>query len=139
VARKLTGAIATYRTPPTHPWAEDSSDFFLFGSHDPGGHGSNDFRSLKANIFYASCVLSGSELRLRAESDGAAAVRAQVGADGKVTFSIDNLWGYPDLAWGNLAAPLHLPKTYSNSVQMRFADNDDVAMSFEDAALPAAQ
>ena len=124
IAMKLNGANVTYRVQPAHSWAEDSTDFFLFGSHDPGGQGSNDFRSLKANIFYASCVLSGSELRLRAESDGTAAAHAQAGAGGKVRFDIDNLWSYPDLAWGNLAPPLRLPKTYSNWVQMRFTDND---------------
>jgi hypothetical protein len=135
----LKGAKEAYRTQPAHPWAADGIDFFLFGSHDAGGHGSSDFRSLKANIIYASCVLSGSEFRLRAESGGAGAVRAQVGADGKVTLNIDNLWSYPDLAWGNLAAPLRLPKTYSNSVQMRLTVNDDVPMRYEDVVPGTAQ
>jgi len=134
VAMKLDGAAERYRAQPAHPWGDDSSDFFLFGRNDLGGHGSNDFRSLKANIFYASCVLSGTNLRLRAESDGSVAVRAQVGAGGKIAFSIDNLWGYPDLGWGTLARPLHLPKTYTNSVRMRFSDNDNVPMTFEDVA-----
>jgi len=130
VAMKLNGAMERYRAQPAQPWAEDSSDFFLFGSNDVGKRGTNDFRSLKANIFYASCVLSGTNLRLRAESDGTVAVRAQVDAGGKVGFCIDNLWGYPDLAWGTLARPLRLPKTYTNSVRMRFTDNDDVPMIF---------
>jgi hypothetical protein len=132
VAPKLNGE--KYRAQPAHPWAEDSSDFFLFGSHDAGGRGTNDFRSLKANVFYASCVLSGTNLRLRAESDGTVAARAEVGAGGKVVFSVDNLWGYPDLAWGTLARPLGLPKTYTNSVRMRLTDNDDVPMTFENVA-----
>jgi len=132
VAMKLSSATERYRAQPAHPWGDDSSDFFLFGSNDLGGHGSNDFRSLKANIFYASCVLSGTNLRLRAESDGSVAVRAQVGAEGKIAFNIDNLWGYPDLGWGTLAPPLRFPETYTNSVRMRFTDNDDVPMVFED-------
>jgi hypothetical protein len=132
VALKVGGHPEKYRAEPAHPWAEDSNDYFLYGSSDPGGRGTNDFRSLKANVFYASCVLSGTNLRLRAESDGSAAARAEVRAGGKVVFSVDNLWGYPDLAWGTLARPLRLPKTYTNSVQLRLTDNDDVRMSFED-------
>jgi hypothetical protein len=38
------------------PWSEDTKDFFLFGLDDPGGRGTNDFRSLKENIWSASCV-----------------------------------------------------------------------------------
>ncbi len=139
VAMRLDGPLERYRVEPAHPWAEDSSDFFLFGSNDAGGRGSNDFRSLKADVIYASCVLSGTNLRLRAEADGALAVRAQVGAGGKVEFSLDNLWGYPDLAWGTLARPLSLPKTYTNSVRMRLTDNDDVPMTFENVAPESAQ
>jgi hypothetical protein len=131
VALKANGRPEKYGAEPAHPWAEDASDFFLFGSNDLGGRGSNDFRSLKANVFYASCILSGTNLRLRAESEGTVAVRAGVLAEGKVIFSIDNVWGYPDLGWGNLAPPLILSKSYTNSVRMRVADNDDVPMTFE--------
>jgi hypothetical protein len=139
IAKKVSGPTETYRAQPAHPWAEDSSDFFLFGNHDAGGRGSNDFRSLKANVFYASYVLSGTNLRLRAESEGTVAARAKVGAGGQVTFSVDNLWGYPDLAWGTLARPLGLAKTYTNSVRLRLTDNDDVPMTFENVAPESAQ
>jgi hypothetical protein len=134
VAMKLADPNARYRTQPSHSWAQDSSDFFLFGSHDAGGRGTNDFRSLKRNVLYASCLLSGTNLRLRAESGGALAVRAEVSAEGKVAFILDNMWDYPDLAWGTLARPLHLPKTYTNSVRMRLTDNDDVPMTMEQIA-----
>jgi hypothetical protein len=137
VAMKVNGE--KYRTEPAHPWAEDSNDFFLFGSNDVGERGTNDFRSLKADVFYASCVLSGTNLRLRAESEGMVAVRAGVRAGGKVIFSVDNLWGYPDLGWGNLAPPLGLPKSYTNSVRMRLTDNDDVPITFENVVPESAQ
>ena len=104
-----------------------------------GERGTNDFRSLKADVFYASSVLSGTNLRLRAESEGTVAVRAGVRAGGKVIFSVDNLWGYPDLGWGNLAPPLGLPKSYTNSVRMRLTDNDDVPMTFENVVPESAQ
>jgi hypothetical protein len=139
VAMKVSDATESYRAQPSQPWAEDSTDFFLFGSKDVGGHGTNDFRSLKANVFYASCVLTGTNLRLRAESDGTMAVRAQVGSGGKVAFSMDNLWGYPDLGWGTLAGPLRIPKSYTNSVRMRFTDNDNVPLTFENLTLDTAR
>ena len=133
VAMKVDGPTERYGSPPAHPWAEDVRDFFLFGSEDAGERGSNDFRSLKANVYYASCVLWGTDLRLRAESEGTVAVRAEVGAGGKVALIVDNLWGYPDLGWGNLALPLGPLKSYTNSVRLRLADNDDVPMKFEPA------
>ena len=43
-----------------------------------GGRGTNDFRGLKENIWYASCVLAGTDLRVRAESDATEAVRVEV-------------------------------------------------------------
>jgi len=134
VAMKLEDSGERYRSQPSHPWAEDSSDFFLFGRADAGGRGTNDFRSLKPNVLYASCLLSGTNLRLRAESAGPLAVRAEVGVAGQVAFILDNLWDYPDLAWGTLAHPLHLPKTYTNTVQMRLTDNDDVPLTYEQLA-----
>jgi hypothetical protein len=67
------------------------------------------------------------------------AVRAGVRAGGKVIFSVDNLWGYPDLGWGNLAPPLGLPKSYTNSVRMRLTDNDDVPMTFGNVVPESAQ
>ena len=61
-------------------------------------------------------------------------MRAEVAVEGKVAFILDNLWDYPDLAWGTLARPLHLPKTYTNAVRMRLADNDDVPITMEQIA-----
>jgi len=115
----------TYRAEPKGPWSQDSKDFFLYGMNDPGGHGTNDFRSLKENIWHASCVLAGTELRVRAESDGTAAVRAEVLPDGKVKLNIDNLWDYPDLSWGNYTRPIVLKRGYKNSIRMRLTDTDE--------------
>jgi len=114
----------TYRSEPKWPWSQDSKDFFLNGPDDPGGHGNHDFRSLKENIWSASCAVAGTELRVRAESDGTAAARAEVLPDGKVLFHIDNLWAYPDLAWGNYAPPITLSPGYKNSVRLRLTDTD---------------
>jgi hypothetical protein len=113
-----------YRSEPKGPWSQDSKDFFLYGTHDPGGRGTNDFRSLKENIWHASCILEGTELRVRAESDGTDAVRVEILPDGKVKLNIDNLWSYPDLEWGNFNQPITLKRGYNNSVRMRITDTD---------------
>ena len=125
-ATREAGAPAeTYRNEPKGPWSQDSKDFFLYGPDDPGGRGTNDFRSLKENIWHASCVLAGTGLRVRAESDGTAAVRAEVLPEGKVRFNINNLWGYPDLEWGNYTQAVTLPRGYKNSVRTRFTDTTE--------------
>lgn len=112
-----------YRAEPTWTWSEDLKDFFLFGQDDPGDRGTNDFRSLKENVWHASCTLTGTHVGARAESDGAAAVRAEVRGDGKVLFNINNLWDYPDLDWGNYEKPLIVASGYTNSVKLRLTDN----------------
>ena len=123
--RYPSGPAETYRSEPKGPWSQDSKDFFLYGPDDPGARGTHDFRSLKENIWHASCVLAETDLRVRAESDGTAAVRAEVLPDGKVLFHIDNLWGYPDLAWGNYAPPINLAPGYKNTVRLRLTDTDE--------------
>jgi len=123
--RDPSGPAETYRSIPLGPWSQDSKDFFLYGADDSGGRGTHDFRSLKENIWHASCVLAGTDLRVRAESDGTVAVRAEVLPDGKVRFHIDNLWGYPDLAWGNYSQPITIGPGYKNTVRLRLTDTDE--------------
>jgi hypothetical protein len=123
--RNVEGPIEAYRTKPMRPWSEDSKDFFLYGLDDPGGRGTNDFRSLKENIWHASCLLAGTDLRVRVESDGSAAVRVAVLPDGRVQLNINNLWGYPDLDWGNYEQPIAFERGYKNSVRMRLTDGDE--------------
>jgi hypothetical protein len=123
--RNPSGPAETYRSAPQGPWSQDSKNFFLFGPDDRGGRGTNDFRSLKENIWHASCVLRGTELRVRAESGGTAAVRAEVLQDGTVCFHILNLWGYPDLQWGNYDKPLAFASGYKNIVQLRLTDSEE--------------
>lgn len=78
VANKDSGHSDTYRVQPTWSWSQDMKDYFLFGINDPGGRGTNDFRSQKEYINYASAIMAGSDNRLRAESDGTTAVRMEV-------------------------------------------------------------
>ena len=111
-------AAPTYRHPPAGPWCEDTRDFFLFGINDRGGRGTNDFRSLKENIWSAACASDDGAGQVRAEADGAAAARVEVLADGKVRFCIDNLWAYADLGYSGIPS-LSLERGYSNVVRLR--------------------
>ncbi|OCT10776.1 hypothetical protein A8709_23370 [Paenibacillus pectinilyticus] len=93
VANKVSGNNDTYRVKPTWSWSQDMKDFFLFGSNDIGGRATNDFRSQKEYITYASAIMAGSNNRLRAESDGTAAVRMELNKnwmddrDASITYS----------------------------------------------------
>ena len=67
-----------YGAAPAWPWAEDMRTYPLFGRHDIGGRGTNDFRSMKQGIWQATALLAGSDAGVRAESDGSDAVRVEV-------------------------------------------------------------
>jgi hypothetical protein len=112
----------SYRHAPAGPWAEDTQDFFLFGPNDPGGRGTHDFRSLKENIWYASCELEGASYQVRAESDGTGGARVDVLADGKVRLNILNLWAYTDLGYGVSMPAITLEQGYSSSARLRLTD-----------------
>jgi len=77
VARRE-GRVARYLQKPSWPWAEDERDYIIFGPYDVGGRGTNDFRSMKQNIYRASATLRGSLIGLTAESTGTDAVRLNV-------------------------------------------------------------
>jgi hypothetical protein len=117
-------AAQTYRHPPVGPWSEDTKDFFLFGPNDPGGRGTNDFRSLKENIWSASCALVDGSAQVRAESDGTAAARVEVRPDGKVQFNIVNLWAFADLGFTGIPSNT-LERGYNNVVRVRMMDGKE--------------
>lgn len=118
-----------YGVQPDWPWAEDMADYYLFGRDDQGGRGTNDFRSMKANILFGSAILAGTENRVRAESDGAHALRLEISHSGnneRINFIINNYWNYPSLKWGNfMEEPLYIGKGYRGMVKMRLTDNDN--------------
>jgi nitrogen fixation protein FixH len=68
-----------YREKPQWSWALDEKEYVLNGAGDPGGRGTRDFRSSREKIRFLSAVASGSENRVRVESDGKSlSVRAEV-------------------------------------------------------------
>jgi len=112
----------SYQAKPEWPWSEDVNDFFLWGKDGHGPGASNDFRSLKENIWYAACILSGGNIRIRAEGGGRIAARTGVMPNGQVTFSLYNFWSYPDLEWGNYTGPNAMPSVATQQVKLRLTD-----------------
>jgi len=132
-----------YRVKPTWNWAYDEADYIKFGHNDSGGHGTNDFRSSKENIWYASVLARGTELGIRAESDGlSVSVRAGMARDEDaglpdgIKFTMNNALYYDlgngsnplktgDGYLGNYTYPeIRLEPGYTNKVRMRFRDSD---------------
>jgi hypothetical protein len=97
-------------------------DAFLWGKDGASPQATNDFRSLKENIWYAACCVAGSSVRARAEASADAAVRASVLPDGQVAISIYKSWPYSDLAWGNYIGPSDAPAVTTNEVKLRLTD-----------------
>jgi hypothetical protein len=120
--RHSSHAAPAYRHPPVGPWSEDTKDFFLFGPDDPGDRGTNDFRSLKENIWWAACGLAGTSLGVKAEADGSASARAEAWPDGKVQVNINHLWAYSDLGYGVSMPKIALEAGYKNTVRLRLAE-----------------
>lgn len=123
VAMKLPKhAALSYGAKPEWPWSEDVDDFFLWGKEGHAPEATNDFRSLKENIWYASCVFGSGKNRVRAEGDAQLAARTGVLPDGHVTLSLYNFWPYPDLQWGNYTGPRSAPAVTTHEVKLRLTD-----------------
>ena len=123
VALKVSNHKAlSYGAKPEWPWSEDMGDFFLWGKANSPAQASNDFRSIKENIWYAACSLAGSTIRARAEASGDVAVRTSVQPEGQVAFSLYNHWPYHDLAWGNFLGPNVAPAITTREVKLRLTD-----------------
>ncbi len=121
-ARKLRGGASdAYRILPAWPWAEDMTDWFLFGRDHAGYGATRDFRSLKANIKRVVVDLIGSVARLIVEGDGTEAVRAEVLNNGLVRLHILDQWAYPDLDWGNYEGQTEFPASLKGSVRVRLS------------------
>jgi hypothetical protein len=118
------GTAAQPGIKPNWSWAEAERDFALFCANDAGGRGSNDFRSMKEYIHFASAVAGNSKVQLRAESDGTDAARLEAVDPGRpkseVRFIINNQWNYRQLGLGNYMKPPVIVQTgYTNAVRIR--------------------
>ena len=120
--RKAAHAALAYRARPEWPWSEGTEDPFLWGKDSATLQATNDFRSLKENIWYASCALASSSVCARAEANADVAVRASVLPDGRVSFSLYNEWAYPSLVWGNYTGQSAQPAQNIREVRLRLTD-----------------
>lgn len=111
--------LAVYRSEPKWSWSEDMEDDFLSGSRGVSFHGTNDFRSIKENIWWADCIFGEAGQRVRAEADGDLAVRAGVLPDGRVALSLYNFWSYPEIEWGNYTGAMHRPVVSRQTARLR--------------------
>ena len=116
--------MPAYREEPAWPWSEDTNDYFLGGKSGFNAGATNDFRSLKANIWWASLGSRNGKSQVRAEADADAAVRASL-QSGAVCFSIYNYWSYPDLEWGNYTGVGAPPAVTTLETRMWFNDQPD--------------
>jgi hypothetical protein len=116
---------------PTWSWAHDMKDFHLNGRDDPGFDATRDFRAMRENVYFLSALLAGSPLRVRVESDGSLAARAEVveiEGRGQVRLVAANAWSFLGLAWGNsVGDPVVLTPGYRGTVRVRLTEHDRYA------------
>lgn len=122
--RRPSHPMPPYRQEPTWPWSEDTGDYFLWGKSgfDPGA--TNDFRTLKANIWSATLSRQKGKARVRTEANADIAVRTSL-QSGAVCLSIYNYWSYPDLTWGNYTGPGAPPAMASLETKMWLTDEPE--------------
>ena len=114
-----------YREEPGWPWPLDMGDFFLFGKDSSPLSATNDFRSLKQNVWSASCILADGKTQARVEAYGDVAVSASPLADLRIQLSIFNFWSYPDIVWGNYTGFTELPAQSTHQVMLRLTDTPE--------------
>jgi Glycosyl hydrolases family 2, TIM barrel domain/Glycosyl hydrolases family 2, sugar binding domain/Glycosyl hydrolases family 2/Beta galactosidase small chain len=68
--RRSSRSARRSRTPPDWPWAEDMQEPFLDGYQLPAGAATNDFRSLREDVFWAGGFQGEALEHLRVESQG---------------------------------------------------------------------
>lgn len=117
--------LAEYGKAPSWPWSQDMHDFFLQGRKQAAHPATNDFRALKEHVYFASCALSGSEARLRVESNADVAVRASVESDGRVLMTAFNYWRFPSLQWGNYTGVSGPPSVLEHEIVFRLTDQKE--------------
>lgn len=66
---------------PEGQWWQDEKDFSVFGQYDIGGRGTNDFRSLKENVYEATASAGSTGTAVKIFADADIAVRLQVQQD----------------------------------------------------------
>ncbi|UKS27834.1 discoidin domain-containing protein [Paenibacillus sp. HWE-109] len=126
-----------YGIEPTWAWSQDEKDYHKYGKDDIGKRGTSDFVASKNNYNYASLLIGETGKRLTAEGDGNGSVKSSVNADGSVRFQVNNIWSHPAAFPGwveanSISKPITLASTYTNTVNVRLADEDRFTVSYSD-------
>lgn len=118
-----------FQTKPEWPYEMDMVNYKYFltpKQNIPAATATNEFKASINDVYYASLINSKTGNRLRYEGDGYGSCRASVNADGTVRFNMSNegtKYSNTDL---NLNKEIFQTNNYTNTIQMRMADNDTV-------------
>jgi hypothetical protein len=100
----------------------------VFGQYDVGGRGTNDFRSMKEYINYATVIKSKENVGVKVESDGTEAIRLEVQEDEKSVLTTDN----NALSFNGNWEVSHDSISYFGSEElMSTKEGDEITFSFE--------
>lgn len=125
--RTFDGKEKVFGEKPERLWAHDERDFSVFGQYDIGGRGTNDFRSMKEYINYASALSSSENVGVKVESDGTEAIRLEVQDNEKsiITTNSDSL-----TIKGNWTISPDSISYYGSQEQMSIKEGDEITFSF---------
>lgn len=125
--RTLNGKEKVFGKEPERPWFQDERDFSVFGQYDIGGRGTNDFRSMKEYINYATVLCSENNIGVKVESDGTEAVRLEVQENKNNVIAIDS----NSLEFkGNWTISTDSISYYVSEELMSSKEGDEVSFSF---------
>ena len=120
------------RAAPEWPWAEDMSEPSLDGYQLPANTSTNDFRSLKENVFWAGCFQGKTLEHLRVEAQGDMAVRASPQPSGQVDLNVYNFWQFASLGWGNYTGQSFLSDLGSSAGPDRLPAEQKISLRLAD-------
>lgn len=104
------------RTPPAWSWGLDMKDYFL--AKDTSLGATNDFRSRKENVYWAS-MATPSFAAVRLEGTGQEAVRGEALNDTAALFALSQDWGNDGLGWGNWERTFSARTPYQREFRLR--------------------
>lgn len=119
VARRTrSGPVDEYGVRPGWPWSEDMKDYYLFGK-DSALHWTNDFRSTKESIRWATVTRESTGTGVRVESDGTQAVQVTATGpyivdDADPAVSYHGSWTHAGPAAGYTAGDYDSTESFSN-------------------------
>ena len=134
---RLNGSVAKYnnnakkeiyRSKPNIAWGMESKDFYLNqlnGLDDSHLPVTNDFKSMKENVYYYMLYNNKTNSAIRVIGQGDVAARSSVQRDGNIYLYINNEWDYVNLNWGNYERAVKLTPTYKGKVSIKLLQKNN--------------